>query len=185
VQRVHGSASAPEEEMEVSERTIRCLWGLGYRYKRPRAPPPGARQKRAQARLEGASTLRHDGMIMTETPAPPGSLGTHGGESRCPHHRSVALFCCMALRIGTKTSSKLCCARYAFGGWHIVLFIDRGSPHKAKQGQRLAREIGIQLRTFLLLSLFILFNNMDTIPTFEVLSTDSLSGQARLSITRL
>lgn len=36
--------------------------------------------------------------------------------------------------------------RSRWRGWHIVLFIDRGSPHKAKRSRRLARELGIQLR---------------------------------------
>jgi hypothetical protein len=30
--------------------------------------------------------------------------------------------------------------------WNIVLFLDRGSPHTAKGSQRLAKELGIQLR---------------------------------------
>jgi len=29
-------------------------------------------------------------------------------------------------------------------GWHIVLLIDRGSPHKAKRSQQLARDLAIQ-----------------------------------------
>jgi len=31
-------------------------------------------------------------------------------------------------------------------GWRIVLFLDRGSPHRAKGSVRLAKELGIQLR---------------------------------------
>lgn len=31
-------------------------------------------------------------------------------------------------------------------GWHIVLFVDRNTPHKAHASRQLARELGIQLR---------------------------------------
>jgi DDE superfamily endonuclease len=31
-------------------------------------------------------------------------------------------------------------------GWHIVLFLDRGSPHTAKRSRRSAKELGIELR---------------------------------------
>ena len=31
-------------------------------------------------------------------------------------------------------------------GWHIVLFVDRNTPHKAGASRRLARELNIQLR---------------------------------------
>jgi len=31
-------------------------------------------------------------------------------------------------------------------GWHIILFVDRGSPHTAKRTRQLARELGIELR---------------------------------------
>jgi transposase len=31
-------------------------------------------------------------------------------------------------------------------GWNIVLFLDRGSPHRAKESLRLAKELGIELR---------------------------------------
>ena len=31
-------------------------------------------------------------------------------------------------------------------GWHIVLFLDRNSPHTAETSRQLARELGIQLR---------------------------------------
>jgi hypothetical protein len=36
--------------------------------------------------------------------------------------------------------------RRQWWGWTMVLFLDRGSPHKAKDSQRLARELGIELR---------------------------------------
>jgi hypothetical protein len=31
-------------------------------------------------------------------------------------------------------------------GWNIVLFLDRGSPHRAKKSLKLAKELGIELR---------------------------------------
>ena len=31
-------------------------------------------------------------------------------------------------------------------GWHMVLFLDRGSPHTAQRSRKLARELGIELR---------------------------------------
>jgi hypothetical protein len=37
-------------------------------------------------------------------------------------------------------------ARAHWGGWHIVLFEDRGSPHTAEESQDLAAELGIQPR---------------------------------------
>ena len=36
--------------------------------------------------------------------------------------------------------------RSRWRGWHIVLFIDQGSPHTAKASRRLAKELGIELR---------------------------------------
>lgn len=36
--------------------------------------------------------------------------------------------------------------RRKWRGWLIVLFIDRGSPHRARRSQQLARALGIQLR---------------------------------------
>jgi len=36
--------------------------------------------------------------------------------------------------------------RSLWRGWRIVLFLDRGSPHRAKRSVRLAKELGIQLR---------------------------------------
>jgi hypothetical protein len=31
-------------------------------------------------------------------------------------------------------------------GWHMVLFLDRGSPHRAKGSRKLAQKLGIELR---------------------------------------
>ena len=36
--------------------------------------------------------------------------------------------------------------RSVWRGWHIVLFVDRGSPHTAKASRALAKELGIELR---------------------------------------
>jgi hypothetical protein len=36
--------------------------------------------------------------------------------------------------------------RHAWRGWHIVLFVDRGSPHTAKASRALAKALGIELR---------------------------------------
>lgn len=36
--------------------------------------------------------------------------------------------------------------RACWRGWHIVLFLDRGSPHTAKASRALAAELGIELR---------------------------------------
>ena len=36
--------------------------------------------------------------------------------------------------------------RSVWRGWNIVLFLDRGSPHRAKRSRQLARLLGIQLR---------------------------------------
>ena len=36
--------------------------------------------------------------------------------------------------------------RRTWRGWHIVLFLDRGSPHKAKGSMSLASELGIEMR---------------------------------------
>jgi len=36
--------------------------------------------------------------------------------------------------------------RRTWRGWHIVLFLDRGSPHRARASQALARALGIALR---------------------------------------
>ena len=36
--------------------------------------------------------------------------------------------------------------RRTWRGWRIVLFLDRGSPHRGKGSVRLARELGIEMR---------------------------------------
>ncbi len=36
--------------------------------------------------------------------------------------------------------------RAQWRGWHIVLFLDWGSPHTAKMSRKLAQELGIELR---------------------------------------
>jgi hypothetical protein len=36
--------------------------------------------------------------------------------------------------------------RSRWRGWHIVLFVDRGSPHTAKASRALARGLGIEVR---------------------------------------
>lgn len=36
--------------------------------------------------------------------------------------------------------------RRIWRGWHIVLFIDRGSPHKAQESQNLAKDLAIEVR---------------------------------------
>jgi hypothetical protein len=36
--------------------------------------------------------------------------------------------------------------RQAWRGWHIVLFVDRGSPHTAKMSRALATALGIETR---------------------------------------
>jgi hypothetical protein len=36
--------------------------------------------------------------------------------------------------------------RQAWRGWHIVLFVDRGSPHTAKTSRALATALGIEIR---------------------------------------
>lgn len=36
--------------------------------------------------------------------------------------------------------------RSVWRGWHVVLFVDRGSPHTAKASRALAKELGIELR---------------------------------------
>lgn len=36
--------------------------------------------------------------------------------------------------------------RWCFRGWHLVMFLDRGSIHKAKKSVELARELKIELR---------------------------------------
>lgn len=36
--------------------------------------------------------------------------------------------------------------RRQWRGWHIVLFLDRGSPHTAKRSRALAQQLGIALR---------------------------------------
>lgn len=36
--------------------------------------------------------------------------------------------------------------RSRWRGWNIVLFVDRGSPHRAKRSRALAAELGIELR---------------------------------------
>lgn len=36
--------------------------------------------------------------------------------------------------------------RWAWRGWHIVLFIDRGSPHTAEDSQDLAKALDIEIR---------------------------------------
>jgi len=100
-------------------------------------------------------------MILTETPPLRAAWAPVGEQAEVPITGSGArrvLYGVLSLKRGTillhgaeegnqeQFQVVLRQIRSRWRGWQIVLFIDRGSPHKAKCSQRLARELGIQLR---------------------------------------
>jgi transposase len=105
--------------------------------------------------------LSLDETIITETPPIRASWSPAGKQAEVPitgNHDRRVLYGVLNLKSGKSLlhSAKvwdqyqfqlvLYKIRHKWRGWHIVLFIDRGSPHKAANSQQLARKLGIQIR---------------------------------------
>jgi hypothetical protein len=102
-----------------------------------------------------------DATIITEMPPLRAAYAPIGTQATVPvtgNHARRAIF--GALNIGTGRLELLITSvwdaltwqaflrqiRSAWRGWHIVLFIDRGSPHTAAASRALAKGMGIELR---------------------------------------
>ena len=102
-----------------------------------------------------------DATILTETPPLRAMYAPIGEQARVPitgNHTKRVVFGALNIHTGhavfliTTHWDALCfqaflrLVRSTWRGWHIVLFLDRGSPHKAHDTQLLAEELGIQIR---------------------------------------
>lgn len=105
--------------------------------------------------------LFSDATIITETPPLRGSwarIGEQAQVSITGNRSRMVLFGAMNISTGklvltgaTKWNqasfqAHLRQLRSTWRGWNIVLFVDRGSPHRAKASRRLAEDLGIELR---------------------------------------
>lgn len=105
--------------------------------------------------------LFSDATIVTETPPLRAMWAKRGEQARVPisgnRHRRVLYGAlnpdsgdiCLdkALRWDQGSfQAHLRHIRSKWRGWNIVLFLDRGTPHTAKRSQRLAQELGVELR---------------------------------------
>lgn len=102
-----------------------------------------------------------DATIVTEVPPLRAAWAPIGEQAKVPitgNHKRRVLYGALNPRTGAVCLDRadvwnqdtfqehLMHMRSTWRGWHIVLFLDRGSPHKAKRSQRLAKELEIELR---------------------------------------
>lgn len=105
--------------------------------------------------------LCSDATILTETPPLRASWSPVGDPARIEitgNRRKAALYATLCLTTGTRCldhaarwngesfRDHLRHIRRVWRGWHIILYLDRGSPHTAAASQALADELGIELR---------------------------------------
>lgn len=105
--------------------------------------------------------LFSDATIVTETPPLRGSwarIGEQAEVSITGYRSRMVLFGAMSISTGRLAltgamtwnqesfQAHLRQLRSRWRGWNIVLFVDRGSPHRAKASRRLAADLGIELR---------------------------------------
>lgn len=105
--------------------------------------------------------LFSDATIVTETPPLRACWAPVGEQAVVPitgNRSKRVLYGALGVRTGTACldvaarwnqhsfQGHLRHVRSVWRGWHIVLFVDRGSPHTAKRSRALAKELGIELR---------------------------------------
>ncbi len=103
-----------------------------------------------------------DASIITETPPLRARWAPRGSQVAVPimgtRHKGVLLYGALNVRTGAicldqalkwnqeSFQEHLRHLKTQWRGWNIVLFLDRGSPHRAKGSLKLAKELGIELR---------------------------------------
>jgi transposase len=158
-------------DLKVSSYTIqKAIRRAGYRWKRPRyvlsRRPKTWRQakgglKKGLKDRKRTVVLMSDATIITEIPPLRAAYAPIGEQAVVPitgNHAKRVVF--GALNIYTGHQELLITShwealtwqaflhqiRNVWRGWHIVLFIDRGSPHTAKNSQALAKNLSIEIR---------------------------------------
>lgn len=160
-----------QHQVWVCPQTMRAgIQRAGYRWKRPRyvlaRRPPTWRQakgglKRGLPGRERTVILMSDATIVTETPPLRAAYAPLGDQAEVPitgNHSTRAVFGMLNVHTGhlelwiMSHWDALCWqlflrhTRSVWRGWHMVLFLDRGSPHTAEVSQELADQVGIELR---------------------------------------
>jgi hypothetical protein len=102
-----------------------------------------------------------DACIVTETPPLRAAWAPVGHQAEVPitgNRAKRTAYCTLAIGTGSVRlevaegwnqetfQAHLRGIRATWRGWHIVLFLDRGGPHVAKNTRALARALGIELR---------------------------------------
>jgi hypothetical protein len=105
--------------------------------------------------------LFSDATIVTETPPLRACWSPTGEQAEVPitgNRSKRVLYGALSVRTGAACLDEaerwnqqtfqehLRHVRSVWRGWHIVLYLDRGSPHTAKASRALAKELGIELR---------------------------------------
>jgi hypothetical protein len=105
--------------------------------------------------------LFSDATIVTETPPLRACWAPVGRQAEVPitgNRAKRVLYGALSVRTGSACLDEagrwdqrtfqghLRHVRSVWRGWHIVLFVDRGSPHTARASRALARGLGIELR---------------------------------------
>lgn len=105
--------------------------------------------------------LFSDATIVTETPPLRACWSPVGGQATVPitgNRSKRVLYGALNVRMGSACLDEagrwnqqtfqdhLRHVRSVWRGWHIVLFVDRGSPHTAKESRVVAAALGIELR---------------------------------------
>jgi transposase len=105
--------------------------------------------------------LFSDATIVTETPPLRACWSRVGAQAEVPitgNRSKRVLYGALSVRTGSACLDEagrwdqrtfqehLRHVRSVWRGWHVVLFVDRGSPHTAKASRALAEALGIELR---------------------------------------
>jgi transposase len=158
-------------DLKVSHQTVRkAIKRAGYRWKRPRyvlsRRPNTWRQAKGGLKrgLKGrirTVILMVDATILTQIPPLRAAYAPIGEQAVVPitgDRSKRVVFGVLNIKTGRLEllitthwegitfQAFLRQIRRLWRGWHIVLFLDRGSPHRAQQSQALAKQLAIELR---------------------------------------
>jgi transposase len=157
--------------LKVSHQTVRkAIRRAGYRWKRPRyvlsrrsktwRQAKGGLKRGLKGRIRTV-ILMMDATILTQIPPLRAAYAPIGEQAVVPitgDRSKRVVFGVLNIKTGRLVllitthwdgmtfQAFLRQIRSHWRGWHIVLFLDRGSPHRAQRSQDLAKQLGIELR---------------------------------------
>ena len=160
-----------QRQVKVSHQTVRkAIKRAGYRWKRPRyvlsrrsktwRQAKGGLKRGLKGRIRTV-ILMVDATILTEIPPLRAAYAPIGEQAVVPitgNRAKRVVFGVLNIHTGhlemlitphcegVTFQVFLRQIRSIWRGWHIVLFLDRGSPHRAHQSRNLAKHLAIELR---------------------------------------